>query len=106
MRIHTIYPQAFRLALLATLTLLGLSGCDGPLSSDSQGGSPSPLDAQAGMDRFNNYDFSQGNLFSSGNILDLGLEGQGFFVLKKATQYVYFRRPAVFYQNAEGYLFL
>lgn len=64
------------------------------------------LDAQAGKDRFNDYLFLQGNLESTGRILDLAIAGTGLFVLKNRERFVYFRRPASFIHDAEGFVSL
>ena len=54
-------------------------------------------------------DYSQGNLTASGNPLDLGLEGPGFFALNTPTGVLYTRNGAFMIsksnqlQSAEGY---
>ncbi len=54
----------------------------------------------------NAYDFKQGQILSTGENMDLALEGKGFFILKNQSQYIYFRRPGHFVQNANGFLTL
>ncbi len=95
------------LAALFSISLL-TAGCDGPSSATGlNGGTPGDsLDAQLGMGKGNRYEFLQGNLMATGHIMDLGIDGIGFFILKNGSQYVYFRRPASFTQDAEGYLTL
>lgn len=91
------------LSILGIASLL-LSGCD-LMSTDSTSRNDS-LDAQAGKDRFNNYKFLQGRLDSTGRVLDLAIVGNGLFILKNKDRYVYFRRPAAFIHDAEGYVSL
>lgn len=92
-------------------SLLGLAlitiGCEkGSTLGPSDRVPDDSLDAQAGRDKRNKYDFLQGNLLSTGRLLDLGIEGNGLFVLKNGESHVYFRRPANFGPDAEGYLTL
>ncbi len=95
------------LAALFSISML-TAGCDGPSSASGLNG-PTPgdsLDAQLSTGKGNRYEFLQGNLMATGHIMDLGIEGSGFFILKNGSQYVYFRRPASFIQDGEGYLTL
>jgi flagellar hook protein FlgE len=52
------------------------------------------------------YNFLQGNLQCTGRLLDLGIEGDGFFILKKGSDYLYYRRPGSFFQDKDGYFVL
>lgn len=109
--------------LLSTLGISAflLTGCDLPLTGSgddtvritdtvyiagTDGSRIDSLDAQAGKDRFNNYPFLQGNLESTGRTLDLAITGTGLFVLKNREDFVYFRRPANFIHDADGFVTL
>ncbi len=90
----------------ALLTLL-MSACDGPMSgNDSRQQGSDSLDAEKGKDKLNHYDFLQGSFLATGHVLDLAIDGSGFFILKNETRHAYFRRPADFNQDADGYLHL
>jgi flagellar hook protein FlgE len=85
-----------------------LAACDGPLTGSPDGNPPASatdsLDAELGKDKLNQYDFAQGKSLPTGKLLDLAIEGRGFFILKNPARNVYFRRPANFSLDAEGYL--
>lgn len=101
------YRMIITRPLIASLLLFAafLDGCDSPVSGTSTS-APDSLDAELGKDAFNTYDFHQGNILSTGNITDLAIEGHGMFVLKNGSRSVFFRRPASFVHDAEGYLTL
>ena len=88
--------------------VLLLTGCDGPMTGGkdekTDTSNNDSLDAELGKQKQNRYDFLQGNLVSTGQVMDLAIDGSGFFILKNKTRNVYFRRPASFTQDAEGYL--
>jgi flagellar hook-basal body protein len=95
------------LAAIAMFAALLLAACDSPVSDGGDGkGKPDSLDAELGKDQLNRYDFLQGSFLSTGQVMDLAIEGKGLFILKNLEQFVYFRRPGMFSQDAEGYLHL
>ena len=49
------------------------------------------------------YNFHQGNLSTTGNLLDLGIDGDGFFILKNGPDVLYYRRPGSFFRDKDGY---
>jgi len=46
--------------------------------------------------------FLQGNLTVTGLQTDLAIEGSGFFVIRKGSDQLYYRRPGRFYMDGEG----
>lgn len=89
--------------LLFTVLLIA---CEGPTVGSADRDGRDSLDAELGQDRLNRYDFRQGDFLATGQAMDLAIEGKGFFILRNLDRFVYFRRPAMFSQDAEGYLHL
>jgi flagellar hook protein FlgE len=54
----------------------------------------------------NHYCFLQGNFKTTGELLDLGIDGDGLFILKKGSDFFYYRRPGSFFQDKNGYFVL
>jgi flagellar hook protein FlgE len=100
--------RAHRAGAIALFLALLLSACDGTATGGGgdQAGSSGldSLDAERGKDKLSHYDFAQGKLIATGGAMDLAIEGRGFFILKNQARNVYFRRPASFSQDADGYL--
>ncbi|GEM_PF-6092180 len=100
-----VFSGLSRLSALSALSasLVLLTGCDSPYSHDDTSDS---VDPEAGKDSLNTYDFDQGDAFSTGHNMNLAIQGKGLFIMKNGTRNVYFRRPAYFFQDADGYLIL
>lgn len=95
----------FRAALIGVSLLA--AACENPSTTGPDSKTPvDSLDAQAGNDKRNKYDFLQGKLMATGQVTDLGIEGGGLFILANGTDKTYFRRPACFTPDADGYLTL
>lgn len=102
----SLRSQSIHLAAALGLSVV-FAACNNPFSEDGgQGGASKPdsLDAELGKDQLNRYNFLQGNFLSTGHIMDLAIDGKGLFILKNQDQFVYFRRPAMFVQDADGNL--
>ncbi len=75
-----------------------------PASSSSTGGGTNPIQVGFGtMTSTIENNFTQGALTTTGNPLDVALQGQGYFVANNGTQDVYTRAGA-FNIDASGYL--
>ena len=48
--------------------------------------------------------FSQGSFETTGNVTDLAIDGDGFFMVKDQEEAVYYTRAGAFHINNEGYL--
>ena len=91
-------------SVFIALSLLAVA-CDNPSTTGPADKTPADsLDAQAGKDKWNKYDFLQGSLHPTGLVTDLGIIGSGLFILSDGTVKAYFRRPANFGIDAEGYM--
>jgi flagellar hook protein FlgE len=83
---------------LSLVISLSVSYCSNPARVTND---PEILDSSQG---FIDYYFGQSNIKTTGNIMDIALEGKGLFVLNKDNQNFYLRRPGSFHIDQDGYL--
>jgi flagellar basal body rod protein FlgG len=74
--------------------ILFLGGCNASPTGNKSSliASADSLDVASVKNKFNSYEFGQGNLSESSGLADMAIAGEGLFIFKNQSHYVYFRR--------------